>query len=65
MPASSDIRTSLNEGGIRTNLEAIVADIRVVTEENVVDYWMSLLQFVLAFALLATITLEFIDKDKR
>lgn len=26
-----DIRTSLNEGGIRTNLEAIVADIRVVT----------------------------------
>lgn len=35
------------------------------TKENVVDYWMSLLQFVLAFALLATITLEFIDKDKR
>jgi phospholipid/cholesterol/gamma-HCH transport system substrate-binding protein len=26
-----DIRTSLNEGGIRTNLEAIVEDIRVVT----------------------------------
>lgn len=27
-----DIRTSLNEGGIRTNLEAIVEDIRVVTD---------------------------------
>lgn len=27
-----DIRSSLNEGGIRTNLEAIVADIRVVTD---------------------------------
>ena len=26
-----DIRTSLNEGGIRTNIEAIVEDIRVVT----------------------------------
>lgn len=26
-----DIRTSLNEGGIRTNLEAIIEDIRVVT----------------------------------
>jgi hypothetical protein len=33
--------------------------------ENVVDYWMQLVGFVLVFALLATITLEFIDKDKR
>ena len=35
------------------------------TLDNVVDYWAQLLLFVLAFALLATITLEFIDKDKR
>ncbi len=33
--------------------------------ENVVDNWISLFLFVLAFAALATITLEFIDKDKR
>ena len=35
------------------------------TRDNVLDYWGSLLVFVFAFALLATITLEFIDKDKR
>ena len=35
------------------------------TEENVVNYWLHLAVFILAFALLATITLEFIDKDKR
>jgi len=35
------------------------------TAENVVDYWTHLLLFILAFAALATITLEFIDKDKR
>ena len=34
-------------------------------EENVRGYWLNLLLFILAFALLATITLEFIDKDKR
>ena len=33
--------------------------------DKVIDYWMSLLLFVLAFAALSTITLEFIDKDKR
>ncbi len=33
--------------------------------EVVVDYWLSLLLFIFAFAALATITLEFIDKDKR
>lgn len=35
------------------------------TRENIAGYWTNLLLFVLAFALLATITLEFIDKDKR
>lgn len=33
--------------------------------ENILSYWFKLLLFVLAFAALATITLEFIDKDKR
>ena len=35
------------------------------TAVNVIDYWLSLVMFVFAFAILATITLEFIDKDKR
>ena len=33
--------------------------------ENISDYWIQLLIFILAFAALATITLEFIDRDKR
>jgi hypothetical protein len=35
------------------------------TKSNILTYWGRLLLFVLVFALLATITLEFIDKDKR
>ena len=35
------------------------------TADNILDYWGRLFLFVLAFAALATITLEFIDKDKR
>ena len=35
------------------------------TQENVMRYWLRLPLFVLAFAALSTITLEFIDKDKR
>ena len=35
------------------------------TQENVMRYWLRLAMFVLAFAVLSTITLEFIDKDKR
>ena len=35
------------------------------TEENITAYWMRLVMFVFLFALLAMITLEFIDKDKR
>ena len=33
--------------------------------ENIVGYWLVLIAFVLVFAILSTITLEFIDKDKR
>ena len=35
------------------------------TPENVISYWMHLILFIFVFALLATVTLEFIDKDKR
>lgn len=35
------------------------------TRDNVMNYWLRLLGFVLVFAALSTITLEFIDKDKR
>ena len=35
------------------------------TPENILEYWISLAGFILAFAALAVITLEFIDKDKR
>ena len=35
------------------------------TVPNVVGYWLHLSTFIIGFALLATITLEFIDKDKR
>ena len=34
------------------------------TADNILDYWGRLFLFVLAFAALAMITLEFIDKDK-
>ena len=36
-----------------------------LTEENVTEYWAHLIAFIILFALLATVTLEFIDKDKR
>jgi hypothetical protein len=35
------------------------------TQGNIMQYWLTLLLFVLAFAALSIITLEFIDKDKR
>jgi len=35
------------------------------TWDNVLHYWLRLLLFVVVFAALSTITLEFIDKDKR
>ncbi len=36
-----------------------------LSKGNIVDYWLHLMAFIAAFALLSTITLEFIDKDKR
>ena len=35
------------------------------SRENILGYWITLLLFVLAFAALSTITLEFIDRDRR
>ena len=35
------------------------------TQDNIMGYWLTLALFVLAFAALSMITLEFIDKDKR
>lgn len=35
------------------------------TVENILTYWFRLLRFVLVFACLSTVTLEFIDLDKR
>ena len=35
------------------------------TKKNVAKYWLNLFAFVAAFAALSTITLEFIDRDKR
>ncbi|MBQ8093429.1 MAG: ABC transporter permease [Clostridia bacterium] len=35
------------------------------TMDNVVEYWFGLFGFIMLFAILSTITLEFIDKDKR
>ncbi len=35
------------------------------TEDNITWYWLHLLTFAAAFSLLAVITLEFIDKDRR
>ena len=35
------------------------------TKDNVIGYWLHLSLFIIVFAMLAMITLEFIDKDKR
>ena len=60
----------VGEDNVKSFLEQKAAEANYVkdyeyTEDNVVGYWLQLLVFVFAFAALATITLEFIDKDKR
>ena len=45
--------------------EASQVDAYENTKENILNYWLRLLLFVAAFAALSTVTLEFIDKDKR
>lgn len=60
----------IGEDKVRTFLEekAAAASYKAdyeYTKGNVVDYWLHLAAFIVIFAMLATITLEFIDKDKR
>ena len=60
----------VGEDRVKTFLEEKAAAVSYVEDyeyrmDNVIGYWMNLILFVLAFAALATITLEFIDKDKR
>jgi hypothetical protein len=60
----------VGEDNVKTFLEEKAAEASYVADyENTVDnvsaYWINLLAFILIFALLSTVTLEFIDKDKR
>lgn len=60
----------VGEDNVKTFLEQKTAEANYQADyeynaENVIGYWMHLLLFILVFAALATITLEFIDKDKR
>ncbi len=60
----------VGEDTVRTFLEEKAAEASYKPEyelarENIVEYWLHLMAFIVAFALLSTITLEFIDKDKR
>ena len=56
-----EVKTFLQE---KAAAASYVADY-ALTEENVTEYWAHLIAFIILFALLATVTLEFIDKDKR
>ena len=65
-----DVVDLIGEQEVKTFLEekAAAANYKSDYEYNVdsiINYWLHLLAFVLGFAMLATITLEFIDKDKR
>ena len=60
----------VGEENVRTFLEEKAAEASYVpqydyTRENILDYWLHLVGFIAAFALLSTVTLEFIDRDKR
>ena len=65
-----DIIDMIGEDRVRDALQYRIAEASAVddyeyTMENILEYWSRLLLFVLAFAALSIITLEFIDKDKR
>ena len=60
----------LGEENVKTVLETKAAEAGfkedyVNSPENILNYWSNIALFILAFAVLSTITLEFIDKDKR
>ena len=56
-----NVKTFVEEKAAAASYKAEYA----LTKENVTQYWLHLLAFIVAFALLATVTLEFIDRDKR
>ncbi len=65
-----DLLDIIGEGNVRSFLEQKAAEASYNasydhTLDNVIFYWLHLILFIIAFAALATITLEFIDKDKR
>ena len=49
----------------RRAMEASFTEEYSNTRENILSNWMTLVSFALLYALLATVTLEFIDHDKR
>ena len=63
-------RDLAGEENVKTFLEEKAAAVTYnpdydCTVRNIMDYWGRLVLFVLVFALLAMVTLEFIDKDRR
>lgn len=55
------VKTFLEEKAAAANYNADYEN----SAGNIISYWLELILFVFVFAMLATITLEFIDKDKR
>ncbi len=60
----------MGEDKVKTFLEQKAAEVSYkadyeCTVENIVSYWLDIFIFIIVFAALAIITLEFIDKDKR
>ena len=58
------------EDNVRTFLEDKAAEVSFrpeyeLTKRRVAGYWLHLMAFIAVFALLATVTLEFIDRDRR
>ena len=61
MVGEDKVKTFLEEKAAAASYKADYEN----TQENIIDYWLHLAAFIFGFALLAMITLEFIDKDKR
>lgn len=57
----SNVKSFLEEKAAAASYKADYA----YEQYKVINYWLRLFAFVLVFALLSTVTLEFIDKDKR
>ena len=64
------IMDMIGQERVKDLLQNRIAEVSQIPEyeyslKNVLGYWMQLFLFVIVFAVLSTITLEFIDKDKR